>query len=310
MNPPKPYAQKLFEGENEEYIEFMKEFGHDFTSKDDEYLIVNIPHDREQAFRLFDKHHQKYPEETVKLEKNDDPIVIYYLNRIYSLEDIFNYLKNTVFKQERKPFKLTFELSGIFEIPTNSNNGEVIKYDYESREITSTNYKYFTNIPIMIQLPQDLERVKLYIEIVLHNYRVSESSVKLTIVSSIAFIVSRLVKVTGKIEHLPEEFVKSKLIIADNEDDKLCWYRFLSICLDRTLLKRKLFHRTSKAKMLLCEEHGHLYTTHLTKEAKNIIDNFNGTSVEEMKESAKKHKINVNIYEYSEESKTYGLSEQ
>ena len=162
----------------------------------------------------------------------------------------------------------------------------------------------------MIQLPQDLERVKMYIETVLHNYSVSESSVKLTIVSSIAFIISRLVKVTGKIEHLPEEFVKSRLIIADNEDDKLCWYHFLSICLDKALLKRKLFHRTSKAQMLLCEEHGHPYTTHLTKEAKKVIDNFIGTSIEEMKESAKKYRINVNIYEYFEESKTYGLSEQ
>ena len=254
MNPLKPYAQKLFEGENEEYIEFMKEFGHDFTSKDDEYLIVNIPHDREQAFHLLDKHHQKYPEETVKLE-----------------------------------------LSGIFEIPTNSNNGEVIKYDYESREITSTNYKYFTNIPIMIQLPQDLERVKLYIETVLHNYSVSESSVKLTIVSSIAFIVSRLVKVTGKIEHLPEEFVKSRLIIADNEDDKLCWYRFLAICLNPKLINPKktitIKDRTKQAKRLLCDERGAPYKTQLTKEAKEVLDNFTETSVEEMKESAKMHKI-------------------
>ncbi|KAK8838032.1 hypothetical protein M9Y10_035980 [Tritrichomonas musculus] len=282
MKPLKPYAQKLFEGQNEQYIEFIKQYGHDFKSKDEEYLIVNEPHDREQALRLLQNHRKKYPEETVKVQKTDDPIVVYYLNRISTLEDIFNYLTNTVFKQERKPFKLTFELSGIFELPVNSNNGDVIRYEYDARTINFSNTcrnEYLGNIPIIIQLPQDLERVKLYIESVLHNYNVSESSVKLTIVSSIAFNVSRLVKVTGKIEHLPEEFVKSRLIIADNEDDKLCWYRFLSICLDKTLLKRKLFHRTSKAKMLLCEEHGHPYTTHLTKEAKNIIDNFNGTSV-------------------------------
>lgn len=139
MKPLKPYAQKLFEGQNEQYIEFIKQFGHDFKSLDEEQLIVNEPHDREQALRLLQRHHTKYHEETVKVEKENDPIVVYYLNRISTLDDRFNYLSNTVFKQERKPFKLTFELSGIFETPINSNNGEAIRYEYEARTINLSN---------------------------------------------------------------------------------------------------------------------------------------------------------------------------
>lgn len=60
----------------------------------------------------------------------------------------------------------------------------------------------------MIQMNSDLEKVKFYTESVLHNYSVSESSTKLIIVLSVAFTVSRLVKVTGKIDKLPEEFIK------------------------------------------------------------------------------------------------------
>ncbi|KAK8886403.1 hypothetical protein M9Y10_041866, partial [Tritrichomonas musculus] len=228
MKQLKPYAQKLFEAQNEELINFFENFGHDFQSKDYDYLIVNIPHDYDQALNLLIQHRKSLKDHDVVIKnKNKDPIVVYYLNSFSNIDDIFNYLENVVFKAERKPFKLTFELSGIFESPIKQHEAspgqspEIIRYDYEKRVINATNYKYSSNIPITVQMNADLDKIKYYIESVLHNYEVSESSVKLTFVSSIAFTVHRLVKVTGKLQ-LPEELIKSRLIITDNEDDKLC----------------------------------------------------------------------------------------
>ena len=44
-------------------------------------------------------------------------MVLYYLDKIHMLEDIFEFLDNVVYKGKRKPFKLTFEMGGVFEIP-------------------------------------------------------------------------------------------------------------------------------------------------------------------------------------------------
>ena len=143
MKELKPYHQKLFEGENELFIDWISNFGHEFESKDVDHLIVNIPHDYSQAKRLLREHQSLYTKDSdiVTKNKNKDPIVVYYLNKFKDLDDIFGYLENTVFKSERKPFKLTFELSGIFETPIKQND-EVIRYDYEKRAIYGTNYKY------------------------------------------------------------------------------------------------------------------------------------------------------------------------
>ena len=99
-------------------------------------------------------------------------------------------------------------------------------------------YKNTNTIPIIIQLNDELDRVKYYIETNLHNYTTAQSNVKLIYIASIAFTVSRLVKVTGKVK-LPEELIKSHLIITDNDDYGLCWYRFLSICLYTKLANSK-----------------------------------------------------------------------
>ncbi|WP_334089833.1 hypothetical protein, partial [Helicobacter typhlonius] len=311
MKPLKPYAQKLFEAQNEELINFFKDFGHDFQSKDIDYLVVNVPHEYELALNLLEQHRKALKDqEVVTKNQNKDPIVVYYLNSFSTIDDIFNYLEDVVFKSERKPFKLTFELSGIFEIPIKQHD-EIIRYDYEKRVINAINYKYSSNIPITVQTNSDLEKIKFYIESVLHNYEVSESSVKLTFVSSVAFTISRLVKITGKLQ-LPEELVKSKLIITDNEDDKMCWYRFLAVCVNPKLLNYKSYKlndRTNHARRLLCEEHGFPYKTKITNEALNFLNNYDGTTMEEMKLSAQKHKINVNIYEYFGTG-LYGISEQ
>ena len=297
MKELKPYHQQLFEAENKELIDFFNNFGHEFQSKDVSYLVVNIPHDYDTAERLLIQHRKQLKDnEVVTKNQNKDPILVYYLNQFSTLEDIFNHLENVVFKSERKPFKLTFELSGIFEIPVKQND-EVTRYNYEKRAINPINYKYSSNIPITVQMNTDIEKIKFYIESVLHNYEVSDSATKLTLVSSVAFTVHRLVKVTGKL-NLPDEIIKSKLIITDNVDDSLCWYRFLAVCLKPSLLnykKYKLADRTAYAKRLVCEEHGHSYTTKISKEAQKFLDKYDGTTMEEMKKSAEMHKINVNI---------------
>ena len=311
MKPLKPYHQQLFEAENQELIDFFKNFGHEFQSKDVSYLIVNVPHDYETAERYLIQHRSQLKNhEVITKNQNKDPIIIYYLNQFTTLDEIFNHLENVVFKSERKPFKITFELSGIFEIPIKQHD-EIIRYDYEKRVINPVNYKYSSNIPITVQMNADIDKIKYYIESVLHNYEVSESSTKLTLVSSVAFSVHRLVKVTGKL-NLPDEIIKSKLIITDNVDDNLCWYRFLAVCVKPELLnykKYKLADRTAYAKRLLCEEHGLPYTTKISKEAQKFLDKYDGTSMEEMKKSAEKHKINVNVYEYFSTG-LYDISEQ
>lgn len=310
MKPLTPYHQKLFEANNNELIDFFQNFGHDFNSKDVDYLIVNEPHDYSTALNVLKQHQSKYNKdhEIVTKNKNKDPIIMYYLNKFTSLNDIFDFLNNVVFKSERKPFKLTFELSGVFETPIRENE-EVTRYEYDNRIISAVNYKYHTNIPIVIQMNADLDKIKYYIETVLHNYEVSESSVKLTFVSSVGFSVHRMVKVAGRIESLPEEVIKSKLIITDNEDDGLCWYRFLAICVNPKLIKMKMIERTKQAKRLICDYHGCPYKTQPTYDAKEFLNNYEGTTWDEMKERAKHYKINVNIYEYIEDGQ-YDIVEQ
>ena len=306
----KPYSLQLFEKNNRDLIDYFETFGHEFTSKNDEYLTVNKPNDEVKALAAYQmkKYHGSHIENKTR-DKN--PIVVYYLNEIHKLDDIFNYLENTVYKNERKPFKITFNLSGIFEIPKKLGD-EITEYTYEDREICPTKYKNDSNIPILIQLNDELNRVKFYIESILFNYSTTESNVKLIYVTSIAFTVSRLVKVTGKVS-LPKELVSSKMIIADNDDDGLCWYRFLSICLNPQLKNTKkydLAKRTSAARKLLCMDHGVSYSTKPTKVAQSIINSFNGMSIEEMKESAMKNHINVNIYSYDKDSHCYDIQDQ
>ncbi|KAK8839370.1 hypothetical protein M9Y10_032306 [Tritrichomonas musculus] len=275
----KPYSLQLFEKNNRDLIDYFETFGHEFTSKNDEYLTVNKPNDEVKALAAYQmkKYHGSHIENKTR-DKN--PIVVYYLNEIHKLDDIFNYLENTVYKNERKPFKITFNLSGIFEIPKKLGD-EITEYTYEDREICPTKYKNDSNIPILIQLNDELNRVKL-------------------------------VKVTGKVS-LPKELVSSKMIIADNDDDGLCWYRFLSICLNPQLKNTKkydLAKRTSAARKLLCMDHGVSYSTKPTKVAQSIINSFNGMSIEEMKESAMKNHINVNIYSYDKDSHCYDIQDQ
>ena len=289
MKELKPYHQKIFEGENQLFIDWISKFGHEFVNKADDQLLVDVPHDYDKALFLLNQHRSRYPNsQIVNKKQTGEPFAVYYLNKIACLNDIFNYLDNVVFKNERKPFKLEFKLSGIFETPIKQND-EVLRYDYDDREIAYQRYDKITNIPIIIQLNADLDKVKYYIESVLHGHTTSESSTLLTFVSSIAFTVNRLFKVSGKLS-LPIELIKSNLIIVDNVDDKLCWYRFLAVCLNHKLCETKKYNinnRTNYANRLLAEEHGHPYKTHMTKQAKAIIDNFNGMTEDEMKDSAK-----------------------
>ena len=132
----------------------------------------------------------------------------------------------------------------------------------------------------------------MYIETVLNSYETTSSSTKLTIVNSVSFTISRMRKVTGHITDLPQIFKAYNIyIIADDEDEYLCWYRFLACCLYHELTnlenQRKeknnyytINHRTKIDKKLLLEEHNIKYTTKIPKEGQKILDDFKGVTLD------------------------------
>ena len=212
-----------FEPENQELYDYLNKHYNSFISKHKDFLIINIPYDFDKAVEklsYYDKYSSSKTVERNDISKNK-PIIIYYFNDISSLQDIYDKLQE-VFLAELKPFKIHFHLSGIFETYNLDLETREETYTYEAREIRWKNYQ--SSIPIIIKNTEDINLVKLYIESTLSSYETTSSNNKLTIVSSISFTVSRMIKITGKIEGLPEEIIKSKSVIADNIDDKLCWY--------------------------------------------------------------------------------------
>ena len=336
MKPLKSYIQRMREEEKQELIVYIEEHkDNHFEELDDNYLLINVPQKYDEAVNeLLQNRDYKidtYGEsKIIKDENKPDAIVTYYLNLVPSVDAIRKYLVDTVYGEEQKrnsiPFKLNFDLSGVFEEHYTVNG--VPKVEYKSREILSIgdyrNYDYKVqtgkpryhlnpNIPILVESMNDIDLIMHYIEIVLFNYSVTESSTKLIFVSSVAFKVHRLRKTTGKIVNLPEEFTKSRWVIVDNEDDNLCWYRFLSICLDQSLINAKtnrIQNRTQVAQKILCEDHGAPYKTKMTNAARKVLSEFDGVTMKQMKASAKKHHINVNIYEYDDETKQYTIGTQ
>ena len=212
-----------FEPENQELYDYLNKHYNSFISKHKDFLIINIPYDFDKAVEKLSYYDNYSSSKTV--ERNDisknKPIIIYYFNDISSLQDIYDKLQE-VFLAELKPFKIHFQLSGVFETYNLDLETREETYTYEAREIRWKNYQ--SSIPIIIKNTEDINLVKLYIESTLSSYETTSSNNKLTIVSSISFTVSRMIKITGKIEGLPEEIIKSKSVIADNIDDKLCWY--------------------------------------------------------------------------------------
>ena len=79
------------------------------------------------------------------------------------------------------------------------------------------------NKSIIVKSRDDLKLIKEYINATLIRYKTSSSSKLLSIVDTIVFTVSPMLRISGKIKGLPEMFIKSKSIIVDNEDNRLCW---------------------------------------------------------------------------------------
>lgn len=65
----------------------------------------------------------------MKNTKNKDPVVVCCLNKIHNLESIFRFHENAVYENEYKPFKITFEMSSLFETLKTELSGE-IEYEY------------------------------------------------------------------------------------------------------------------------------------------------------------------------------------
>lgn len=300
---PTPYIKKRFEKDNKSVIEFINN-NSNFVNECDKYLIVNEPHDLKAAITML-KHYNKFKDEKIEINSlNDEPIVDYYFNHIRTLENIYNALEK-VFRIEYKPFKLQFTLSGVFE-EYNLN-----QYEYTAEKIY---WAGGDSIPIIIKSYEDLSQVKQFINATLSHYQTSTSSKLLSIVASVCFRISKLIKISGKINGLPEEFIKSHAIIVDNEDDGLCFYRFLACCLDSNLTNAKSFNlknRTSKAKALLLEKYGIKFTSNMTQKDKQrtykILSSFKGINQYEMKEEVINRKLNVNIFDYDEDKKRYDI---
>ena len=220
--------QNYYTPENQELYDYLDKHSSKFVSKHRDFLIINYPYDLDQAVEQLVVYEKYQPTDTKERKDNGEPIITYYFNSISSLDDIYDALQR-VFQIEAKPFKIHFQLSGVFETQEFDYEKYEEKYTYEAREILWKNYK--SSIPIIVKNKQNLDECKLYIESILTSYETTTSNNKLTIVNSVAFTVSRMRKTTGHIKELPIEFKNSKFIIVDDEDDKLCWYRFLACCL-------------------------------------------------------------------------------
>ena len=306
---------KYYFPENEELYNYLEQNNPEFNSKHDDFLMINLPKDFDKAVEAY-QHYSKYTNQTIEHRDQitNEPIQIYYYNDITSLDEIKEELQN-VFKIELKPFKIHVQLSGVFEQKEYDFITDEEKYSYEARDIKWKNYR--SSIPIIVKDQQNLEDVMLYIESILHSYETTSSSSKLTIVGSISFTISRMRKVTGKIKDLPIEFIKNELIITDNIDDNLCFYRFLAICLDQNLSNKKLANitnRTNAAKKLLLNENNIEFKSlrKLSNSAKDFINKYKGTTYEEMKDLVKKYHLNIDIYSYYQTDKScyYDLEEQ
>ncbi|KAK8838144.1 hypothetical protein M9Y10_035560 [Tritrichomonas musculus] len=164
---PKRYIDERFNIENHELIEYLDKFGFKgFHSNHDEYLCVNEPHDFDKAINKL-IYFDKYDDESIKERTDKDnkkPIITYYFNKLKSLDDVYKGLEK-IFKTEIKPFKINTQMTGVFETPKADD------YEYEAREIKWWNYKGET--PIIVRLPEDIDKVKLYIESKLHEYQTS-----------------------------------------------------------------------------------------------------------------------------------------
>ena len=218
------------------------------------------------------------------------------------MDDIYAGL-DEVFACEIKPFKLIFRISGVFEASDMFGG-----YTYTAEQVYWNTNKDIK--PIIIKTRDDLKLVKEYINATLMQYKTSSSSKLLSIVETIVFMVSRMLKISGKVKGLPDVFIKSKSIIVDNEDDHLCWHRFLALCLYPELRNTKKFYiryRTQSAKSIFLVENGITYSNHMTqadrKRAAAILNDFQGMNQFEMKDEAIKRKLNINIYDYNDKYK-------
>ena len=84
----------------------------------------------------------------------------------------------------------------------------------------------------------------------------------------LSIVVFLMLKISGKSKGPPELIINSKLIIVDNEEDQLCWYRFIALCVYPELLNTKKYYimdHSQKLKAILLADHGITYSNHMTQ---------------------------------------------
>ncbi|KAK8881097.1 hypothetical protein M9Y10_003825 [Tritrichomonas musculus] len=142
--------EEYYEPENEELYEYLEKHIHNFDSKSEEYLIINYPFDLDRAIATLKTYDYKNDFVKERID-NKEPIITYYFNNIKSLNNIYESLYK-VYKEEIKPFKIHFQLSGVFESSIFDFSKYEERYEYEARYIRWKNYK--SSIPILVNNEQ------------------------------------------------------------------------------------------------------------------------------------------------------------
>lgn len=113
---------------------------------------------------------------------------------------------------------------------------------------------------------------------------------------------------------LHEVFIKFHSRVVDNDDDRLCWYSFLVLCLYLELRDTKKFNiknRTQKTKAILLAERGINYSNLMTqadkKPATAVFNDFQGMKQYDMRDDAFRRHLNISLFDYNEKYQMYDL---
>ena len=229
-----------------------------------------------------------------------EPYFNYYSNYVESLEDIYAFL-DQIYKIEKKPFKLHFSFGCIYEEPTVGG-----KWAYSF--VNANPFLVKRSIPAVVNGPETLELYKKYI------LNTIEQAKEITYISTkhrwisivnVMFSVYRMMSVQGKLDFLPEELLKNRSLCHYNEDNNLCFWAAYSAYL-RTVENR-------------IDKNG-LRTTLLTQDAKKVLKdwcdyrkvkydwaNYRGFDMIDIKDFAKWAGVNISVYEYDQESKSFAV---
>ena len=264
-----PQAMKwLSEIDNAEALIYLKKgmdrplfnskfYKDDTFSKFVEVIEINEPQQLNKCLQAYNDNERQMKYSKTEVDKkniDNEPVQLYYLNKgIHNFDKIFSFVEE-IYNVESKPFKITFSVGGIYEIPLPG----LITYEYREPNYNISKRQ----IPITIHTKEDLNILMCYINNFMYDIHklTSSSSDKLCWITSFCFNVSRCHKINYvNKQWLPIEIINSRFIITDAVEDSLCWYRFIAACIGNKSQNKDLSRRTTFAQKLLLEEYGLSY---------------------------------------------------